>query len=602
MNSLRSIQNSQPPQFIGRKWQLEALRQFNRLRSKGREDFLLVAAPAAGKTLFGLEAARTLLREGAVERVVVVAHSNHLRRQWARAAERVGVQLDDKWSNADGIESPDDHGVVVTYHQVACAPDLYRMNCLRKTLVIFDEIHHAGDRKAWGDAVRQAFEPAAFRLGMSGTLFRCDNRRIPFVRYEAGCSKPDFTYGFRDAVADGVCRPVYFLTYEGEIIWLREGSEELHEHSLLDVVDRKTAAARLRAALDPTKGWMRNVVKQANMHLTKIRENGHADAGALVVAMDQEHAKSIARLVREVCQEEPVLAISEDPNASSHITEFAAGEQRWIITVRMVSEGVDIPRLRLGVYATNIQTELFLRQVVGRLTRYTKGQREQSAVLYLPADEVLMRYALEIMEEREHYIGSEAEEDLDGLLVEKGFAVSGEDWGERMTTALSAEMKEYDAIFDGESFAQPELTAAAKVCREKGITAPFVHVASIWRLAAAQAGVFIRHGESSRSVVSHHSQSPSAPIDKISAGRMKVLREQTEGIAQSLAHQLEVSPDEIHREWVSGLGGMTAETATGEDLERKLEWLKYKLRDEIEAKGHRVGSRYYSLSEIKERL
>jgi hypothetical protein len=473
------------------------------------------------------------------------------------------------------------------------------MNCGRRTLVIFDEIHHAGDRKAWGDAVQQAFEPASFRLGMSGTLFRCDNRRIPFVRYEAGCSKPDFTYGYREAVAGGVCRPIYFLTYDGEIVWLRKGSEELHEHSLLDFIDRETAAARLRAALDPTKGWLREVVKHADEHLTKIRENGHASAGGLVIAMDQEHAKSIARLVREVSSEEPVLAISEDPNASSRITEFARGEGRWIITVRMVSEGVDIPRLRLGVYATNVQTEIFLRQVVGRLTRYTDGPREQSAVLYLPADEVLMRYALGIMEEREHYVGLDVEEDLNGMTAEEGFAVSGEEWGERMITALSAEMKEHDAIFDGESFAQAELTAAAKVCCEKGITAPFVHVASIWRMAAAQAGIFIRHGGDVGAISGSTS---SASIEKPNTGRARMLLAQTDAMAQSLGLQLGVSTEEIHQEWVSGLGGMPKETATGEDLERKLEWLKYRLREEIEAKGHRMGSRYYSLDEINSRL
>lgn len=600
MDSPAVTKSFQLMRLAGRRWQLEALRKLNKLRRKGQRDFLIVAAPAAGKTHIGLEAARVLLEEGEVERVVVVCHSNHLRQQWAEAALKVNICLDAAWANADGVESPDYQGVVVTYQQVIFAPDLFRMNCTRKTLVIFDEIHHAGERRAYGESLKQAFEVASFRVGLSGTLFRGDNRKIPFVRYEDGCSKPDFIYGYREAVADSVCRPIYFLTYEGEAVWMREGDERLYEHSLLDVVDREIAAARLRAIFDPSQEWMHRVIRKADEHLTQMRDSGHSNAGGLIVAQDQEHARRFAALVYKVSGEMPIIAISADPDASARITEFAEGYQRWIITVRMVSEGVDIQRLRIGVYATNVQTELFFRQVCGRLTRYTQGLREQSAVLYLPADEALIRYALSIKEEREHQIGIELDDEADEEALGKEFTISGEDWGEHMIKVLSTELRDYEAIFDGDSFTQPEPTSAAQVARLKGITAPFVHIAAIWRMAAAQAGVFIRQNEGVGRIVPL-TQSPSALDPKPNAGDIKMLREQTERMAQNLAGYFGVTSEEIHREW-SSLGGMSQDAATRADFERKFEWLKHRLRDEVEAKEHRVGNSYYSLEEIKERL
>lgn len=381
---------------------------------------------------------------------------------------------------------------------------------------------------------------------------------------------------------------------------MREGDDHLYEHSMLDIVDRETAAARLRAILDPSQEWMRRVVKSADEHLTQIRDSGHDNAGGLIVAQDQEHARRLAALVQEFSDEAPVVAISADPDASARITKFAESNQRWIITVRMVSEGVDILRLRIGVYATNVQTELFFRQVCGRLTRYTQGLREQSAVLYLPADETLIWYALAIKEEREHQIGVEADDEADDVEAAQEFTVSGEEWGKHMVKVLSTEIRDYDAIFDGDSYTQPELTSAAQVARLKGITAPFVHIAAIWRMAAAQAGVFIRQSEDVGGIMPRIQYS-SPPDAKPNAGSIKMLREQTERMAQSLASYLGVPSEEVHREWIS-LGGTSKEAATLGDLERKLEWLRHRLRDETEAKGHLIGDGYYSLDEIKDRL
>src|SRR5947208_1683917 len=141
-----------------RVWQRRAL--FDYLR-RGGENYLAVATPGAGKTTFALRIAAELLADGTVEAITVVTPTEHLKNQWSRAAARVGIQLDPGFRNADVHSSADFHGAVLTYAQVGTAPEVHRRRTLvRRTFVVLDEIHHAGDSRSWGDGVLAAFEPA----------------------------------------------------------------------------------------------------------------------------------------------------------------------------------------------------------------------------------------------------------------------------------------------------------------------------------------------------------------------------------------------------------------------------------------------------------
>jgi superfamily II DNA or RNA helicase len=213
-----------------RAWQRRALVEYLRRRS---EDFLAVATPGAGKTTFALRIAAELLADGTVDAVTVVTPTEHLKTQWSAAAGRVGIQLDPMFRNADVHSAADFHGAVVTYAQVGMAPAVHRRRTMtRRTLVIMDEIHHAGDSRSWGDGVKSAFEPAVRRLMLTGTPFRSDDNPIPFVQYERGNdglprSKADTVYGYSDALQDGVVRPVIFLAYSGETRWRTSAGDEL---------------------------------------------------------------------------------------------------------------------------------------------------------------------------------------------------------------------------------------------------------------------------------------------------------------------------------------------------------------------------------------
>ena len=179
-----------------RPWQKRAL---DGLAGTGAPDFLAVATPGAGKTTFALCAAVHDLAASPGRRLVVVAPTSHLKVQWADAAAALGLHLEPRWTPSGGRLPADVHGVVTTYQQVASNPDALRP-LAAEALVILDEIHHAGDDRAWGDAVRRAFEAAPRRLSLSGTPFRSDTRSIPFVRYVGDEAVPDFEYGLMKKV------------------------------------------------------------------------------------------------------------------------------------------------------------------------------------------------------------------------------------------------------------------------------------------------------------------------------------------------------------------------------------------------------------------
>ncbi|HYT09216.1 MAG TPA: DEAD/DEAH box helicase [Mycobacteriales bacterium] len=441
-----------------RTWQRRALSAYL-LRRPG--DFLAVATPGAGKTAFALRVAAELLAERTVAAVTVVTPTEHLKTQWAVAAAGLGIALDPTFRNADGATARDFRGAVVTYAQVAAAPALHRARtAARRTLVVLDEVHHAGDALSWGDAVREAFTPAARRLALTGTPFRSDENGIPFVRYEpepggALRSVADHAYGYGEALRDGVVRPVIFLAYSGEARWRTRAGEELSAR-LGEPGAAEHVARAWRTALDPAGDWVPAVLAAADTRLAQVRAGGMPDAAGLVIASDQAAARAYAGRLREITGERPVLVLSDDRGSSARISEFAASSARWMVAVRMVSEGVDVPRLAVGVYATSASTPLFFAQAVGRFVRTRRAG--ETASVFLPSVPPLLRLAGELEAVRDHVLGrSSSSEDGDGGWDDDLLAAAqarrdepGED--ERAFVSLGASAHLDQVIFDGASF------------------------------------------------------------------------------------------------------------------------------------------------------
>ena len=442
-----------------RGWQRRALVRY--LGANPR-DFLTVATPGAGKTAFALRVAGELLADGTVERITVVVPTEHLKTQWALAAAGVGIALDPKFTNSSGQTSSEYHGVVVTYAQVASHPTRHRVRTENyRTLVVFDEIHHGGDAKSWGEAIREAFDDATRRLSLTGTPFRSDDSPIPFVNYELGPdglkhSKSDHTYGYSDALADGVVRPVVFLAYSGQSSWRTSAGEEFTARLGEPMTAEQTARA-WRTALDPGGEWIPAVLAAADRRLTAHRNGGMADAGGLVIASDQTTARAYAAILSDVTGTPPAVVLSDEPGASARIARFSGSEERWMVAVRMVSEGVDVPRLAVGVYATSASTPLFFAQAVGRFVRSRRPG--ETASVFVPSVPVLLGLASELETQRDHVLGKphRADEQWDDELLAQAQRTQdepGED--EKSFTTLSAHAELDQLIYEGTSFSADE--------------------------------------------------------------------------------------------------------------------------------------------------
>ena len=389
-----------------RDWQSRALDAYLSHRS---DNFFAVATPGSGKTTWALTVARTLIDQDVIGRVVVVVPSDSLRTQWSDHLG-TGIHLRPLVAG-EPVDQAGYHGVVTTYqalgHQLGL--DLRAaigMNDTRGTLVILDEIHHAAETSAYGDALMLAFENASRRLLLTGTPWRTDPReRIPFVDPDPDTPmyKVHFTYDYGQAVRERVCRRIEFRVNDASVSWVRDSARtdtNLTVNRTLRGVDKSDA---MRAVLDasPTGEWMADVLRDAHAHLRSLRME-HPDAAGLVVARDKHHAHKVQKLMREsLGVNAPVVVSAEDESgnnraARTEIERFRRSREPWIIAVKMIAEGVDIPRLMVGVYATNVTTSMFFNQVVGRFVRVRPGEGDARACMFVPPSQALWAHVQEI--------------------------------------------------------------------------------------------------------------------------------------------------------------------------------------------------------------
>ena len=543
-----------------RGWQRRALVKY--LGTEPR-DFLAVATPGAGKTAFALRIAGELIAHRAVEQLTVVVPTEHLKIQWAQAAGRQGLSLDPKFSNSNPQTSPEYHGVVVTYAQVAAHPTLHRVRTeQRKTLVIFDEIHHGGDAKTWGDAIREAFDDATRRLALTGTPFRSDDSPIPFVTYEPDAdglmrSKADHTYGYAEALADGVVRPVVFMAYSGQARW-RDSAGEEHEARLGEPLSAEQTARAWRTALDPAGEWMPAVIAAADQRLRQKREHV-PDAGGMIIASDRTAARAYATLLTKLTGEAPTVVLSDDPGSSARISEFAASASRWLVAVRMVSEGVDVPRLSVGIYATSASTPLFFAQAIGRFVRSRRPG--ETASIFLPSVPNLLQLASELEAQRNHVLGKPHRESqgdpLDEDPATRTQNESGEDKG---FTSLGADAELDQVIFDGSSFG----TATPAGSEEE---ADYLGIPGLLDAEQMRALLHRRQDEQ----LQKRAQTGTAVPSMTTHGQLRELRRELNALV-SIAHHRTGKPHGwIHNELRRRCGGPPIAAATRDQLKARID-------------------------------
>jgi hypothetical protein len=175
-----------------------------------------------------------------------------------------------------------------------------------------------------------------------------------------------------------------------------------------------------------------------------------------VIATDQDSARAYAKTLRSITGEAPTVVLSDEKAASKKIAAFAAGDDRWMVAVRMVSEGVDVPRLSVGVYATTTSTPLFFAQAVGRFVR--SRSRGETASVFLPSVPNLLGFAAELEVARDHVLGRRVNDDGDIFAAEDALvaeANAGEAASDELTgawEALGSEARFDRVLFDGGEF------------------------------------------------------------------------------------------------------------------------------------------------------
>jgi len=561
-----SLPSATSPPLRG--WQRRALVKY--LAGEPR-DFLAVATPGSGKTTFALRIAAELLAHRAVEQITVVVPTEHLKVQWAQAAGKLGLALDPRFSNTNPQTSPEYHGVMVTYAQVAAHPTLHRVRTeQRKTLVIFDEIHHGGDAKTWGDAIREAFSDGTRRLSLTGTPFRSDDSPIPFVNYTGGAdgvlrSQADHTYGYAEALADGVVRPVVFLAYSGEARW-RDSAGEEHAARLGEPLSVEQTARAWRTALDPSGEWMPAVIAAADQRLRQLRTHV-PDAGGMIIASDRTAARAYAALLKKLTSEAPTVVLSDDPGSSGRISEFAESTSRWLVAVRMVSEGVDIPRLSVGIYATSASTPLYFAQAIGRFVRSRRPG--ETASIFLPSVPNLLQLASELEAQRNHVLGQphreSGEDPLDGDPAVRTQTEHGDE--DKGFTSLGADAELDQVIFDGSSFG----TATPAGSEEE---ADYLGIPGLLDADQMRALLHRRQDEQlqKRALAGH------PPVTSMTSGskhgQLRELRRELNTLVSATHHRTGKPHGWIHNELRRRCGGPPIAAASSDQLQERIEALR----------------------------
>lgn len=555
-----------------RAWQAEALDLY---RSQASQDFLAVATPGAGKTTFALRVAAELLAGRVVRRVIVVVPTEHLKTQWADAAAKVGIQLDPSGAGNRRGRSREFDGVAVTYAGVSVRSWHYQaVTADVPTLVIFDEIHHAGDSRSWGEAVQDAFQHATRRLALTGTPFRSDEHPIPFVSYEqlgdgSRVSRADYVYGYAEALRDQVVRPVVFMNYGGPMRWRTSSGDEVAA-SLGEPLTKDLTAQAWRTALDPKGEWISAVLRAADRRLSEVRRHV-PDAGGLVIASNQTVARAYARVLREVSGERPTVVLSDEDAASERIDRFAGDQSRWMVAVRMVSEGVDVPRLAVGVFATSTSTPLFFAQAVGRFVRARR--RGELATVFLPTVPVLLAHAASLERQRDHVLGRPKRDEALDIWAETEALLEQANRNEQASDdllgqfeALSSEATFDHVLFDSQAYGMQAAPTSADEADYLGLPG-LLEPDQVSRLLAERQRRQIRRNEQTN-------RREKVPPEEALHRSLEAQRKQLNSLVAQYAHLKGMPHSHVHAGLRRECGGPQLAQCSTEQVDQRIRTIK----------------------------
>ncbi|MFK4385889.1 DEAD/DEAH box helicase [Bradyrhizobium sp. USDA 223] len=405
-----------------RPWQAQALQKALKWLVEKRSDkhFLINAAPGAGKTIAACTIAKNLIDLGEIDRVVVIAPRIEVVKQWAKDFYAVTGRF---MGRVTGGDDRIDIDVCATWAAVQSLQDAFQQVCQSsRVLIICDEHHHAAVEAAWGAGASGAFADAKFTLVLTGTPIRSDGKKSIWMAYtdQGQIDHPEdgsYTLSYGEAVELGYCRPATFHRHEGKFTVDLEDGEKVtvsgkHEAQLTPTLKRIpglqralnfyklacTAQFEADGKTPRIDGYQATMLEWASNKLDDLRLR-MPNAGGLVIAPSIEMAEYMVALIERVEGERPTIVHSQLPNADSRIDSFRHTDKRWLVSVAMISEGVDIARLRVLVYLPNAMTELAFRQAIGRVVRTAGPDDDTRAYVVMPSFDVFEAFAIRIEQE-----------------------------------------------------------------------------------------------------------------------------------------------------------------------------------------------------------
>lgn len=437
-----------------RLWQTRCINRALESYHSGQRHFLSVATPGAGKTVMASALADRLFKAGLIDLVVCLTPSKAVKASFTvDLCAITGLDMSGKLGSK---------GCVITYQSLRYLPKhFWQLFDSYKIFVIFDEVHHCGasdDRpgNAWGEAICSELDDRArYTLSLSGTPWRSDELPIVFGSYArtTGRLKPDYVYSLQQAIEDGVCRQPQIVVIDNDGIEVTRSppGTEPYTAAYCGIQQLFSEEDLPYQMLLETKALLSHVLLRAITQL-KLAKSTSPTAAGLIVASTINQARVIHAQLSRAYGQSSVLITHETTDAAEQLKKFRSSQDDWIVSVGMVSEGTNIPRLQVCCHLSRIKTELHFRQVLGRILRSTQPNLEK-AYMFILADEKLVSFAQRVAKDLppeatvvnfERYpnplsLGSESEAGASGV------ASCSEDTGEKgIGIALSGEAATLD--------------------------------------------------------------------------------------------------------------------------------------------------------------
>ncbi|QYJ75323.1 DEAD/DEAH box helicase [Shewanella sp. FJAT-52076] len=375
-----------------RKWQAECVEQALQ-HYRSQPHFFCQATPGAGKSMMAAELAIRLYQTDTIDFILCFSPSVTIASGLARTfSDRFDLPFDGKLGAIGGA---------YTYQSMPHQDEEFWALLDRyKVFVVFDEIHHCagsdlGNANKWGAEILAKIQHrAAYTLTLTGTPWRSDMRPIVLSPYGNNGITCDYTYGLQRAVAEGVCRKPNIVLIDNEKLVIHDTGNTQEFSGIEALLTGSNTAYR---SILRNHNALKHCLKLGIEKLQQLRSN-NAMAGGLVVASSVAHAKEIVALLRDAFGLSASLVTYQEANPQQIIETFRHSNQPWIVSVGMISEGTDIPRLQVCCHLSNVTTELYFRQVLGRGIRMTTDC-DGETWLYTFAEPKIVDYANRIAED-----------------------------------------------------------------------------------------------------------------------------------------------------------------------------------------------------------